>query len=164
MQTELQKGTSLDDIRKKIFKGEIQAKVSKQLQKKKYFRTERIQRKKWDVTQMLNKYVAKPVDAVDEQYLTTPKALTPVEVFAKAKEELDGSPVLDRSVYKLNDKQLLVRTHMLILFLLQKDLFVGTTLNFRNIFLGTCDKACWQDKGSSSYRFLRANYSPLGII
>ncbi|KAF3431222.1 hypothetical protein FNV43_RR25952 [Rhamnella rubrinervis] len=107
LQMELQKGTSLDDIRKKITKGEIQAKVAKQLRSKKY-RTERIQRKKWDVMRILNKYAAKPVDAVDEQHLTTRKAMTPVEVFAKAKEEQDGSPVLNRSIFKLNDKELLV--------------------------------------------------------
>lgn len=130
MQTELQKGTSLDDIRKKIIKGEIQVKVAKQLQNKKNFTTEKIQRKKWDVMQILSKYVSKPVDAVDEQHLTTPKALTPVEVYAKAKEEQDGSPVLNRSIYKLSDKELVVRTRMLITFPSTKGFVLGTTLNF----------------------------------
>lgn len=111
-------------------KGEIETNVAKQLQSKKYIRTKRIQRKKWDIMQILNKYVTEPVD---EQHLTTPKALTPVEVFAEAKEEQDNSSVLNRSIYKLNDKGLLVRTR-LILFLLHKDLFMRTTLNLRNIF------------------------------
>lgn len=127
---ELQKGTSLDDIRSKITKGDIETNVAKQLQKKKYFRTKRIQRKKWDIIQILNKYVTEPVD---EQHLATPKALTPVEIFAKVKEEQDGSSILNRSIYKFNDKELLVRTR-LILFLLHKDLFMRTTLNLRNIF------------------------------
>ncbi|KAH7515688.1 hypothetical protein FEM48_Zijuj10G0053100 [Ziziphus jujuba var. spinosa] len=105
LQMELQKGASLDDIRKKITKGEIQTTVAKQLQSKKYFRTERIQRKKWDLMQIINKYEAKSVYA--EQPIT-PKALTAVELFAKAKEEQDGSPVLNRSIYKINDKELLV--------------------------------------------------------
>lgn len=109
---ELQKGASLDDIRKKITKGEIQTTVAKQLQSKKYFRTERIQRKKWDLMQIINKYEAQSVYA--EQPIT-PKALTAVELFAKAKEEQDGSPVLNRSIYKINDKELLVRNYMLIL-------------------------------------------------
>ena len=106
MQKELEKGTSLEEIRKKITKGEIETKVAKQLQSKKVFRRERIQRKKRDLTHILNKNVAKPVD---QKFTIEPKALTAVELFAKAKEEQDGAPVLNKSIFKLEDKELLVR-------------------------------------------------------
>ncbi|PON44874.1 Pyruvate, phosphate dikinase [Parasponia andersonii] len=105
LQKELEKGTSLEEIRKKITKGEIQIKVAKQLKSKKYFRSEQIQRKKRDLTHILNKYVAKPVD---ENVSIKPKALTAVELFAKAMEEQEGGPVLNRSIFKFQDKELLV--------------------------------------------------------
>lgn len=106
LQIELDKGVSLDDIRKKIVKGDIKTKASKQLNKK-IFNDERIQRKKWDLTQILNKHVAKAVEALEAKPLA-PKPLTAVEHFAKSKEELDGSPVLNKKLYELGDKQLLV--------------------------------------------------------
>lgn len=114
---EIQKGASLDDIQKKITKGKIQTGVAKQLKSKKHFGTEKIQRKKWDLMQILNKYEAKPVHA--EQPIT-PKALTAVELFAKEKEEQDSSPVLNRSIYKINDKELLVRNYMFDTFICKK--------------------------------------------
>jgi alpha-glucan,water dikinase len=50
LQIELEKGASLDEIQKKITKGEIQTKVAKQLrQRKKYFSVEKSQRKKRDL-------------------------------------------------------------------------------------------------------------------
>lgn len=103
---ELEKGVSLDEIRKKIIKGEIKTKVAKQLKDKKYFRVERIQRKTRDLMHILNKYTAKPVD---EKISVKPKALTAVELFAKAKEEKDGGPVLNSSIFKIDNKELLVR-------------------------------------------------------
>lgn len=106
MQFELEKGASLDEIRKKIAKGEIQAKVAKQLHHKKYFTPEKIQRKKRDFTQLITKYV---VESVKEPDSSQPKALTVVENFAKTKEEQDGGRVLNKKIYKLADKELLVR-------------------------------------------------------
>lgn len=52
LQLELDKGVSIDEIRKKITKGEIQTKVSR-----KPFIVERIQRKKRDVIELINKNV-----------------------------------------------------------------------------------------------------------
>ncbi|XP_062110381.1 alpha-glucan water dikinase, chloroplastic isoform X2 [Humulus lupulus] len=104
LQKELEKGTSLEEIRKKVTKGEIQTKVAKQQKGKKNYRTNRIQRKKRDLVQILNKYVAKPVE---QSFSIKPKALTAVELFVKEKEEQDG-PVLNRIMFKLEDKELLV--------------------------------------------------------
>lgn len=107
MQSELDKGVSLDEIKKKITKGEIQTKVSKQLKTKKYFRVERIQRKKRDLMQLLNKYPVKSEEKI--KIPAEPKALTTIELFANAVEEQDGSSVLNKKIYKLAGKELLVR-------------------------------------------------------
>ncbi|CAK7332617.1 unnamed protein product [Dovyalis caffra] len=105
LQTELDKGVTVDEIRKKIAKGEIQSKVSKQLQTKRYFISERIQRKKRDLTQLVNKHAAK---SVEEKASVESKVLKAVELFAKEKEEQDGGAVLNKKIFKIADKQLLV--------------------------------------------------------
>uniref|UniRef100_A0A5B6YGN2 alpha-glucan, water dikinase n=1 Tax=Davidia involucrata TaxID=16924 RepID=A0A5B6YGN2_DAVIN len=104
LQIELNKGTSLDEIRKKITKGEIQTKVAKQPEKKSYFTDERIQRKKRDLMQLLNKYAS---GSVEENISIKPQALSTIELFAKAKEE-QGGPVLNKKIYELADKEILV--------------------------------------------------------
>lgn len=103
---ELEKGASLDEIRKKITKGEIQTKVAKQLKTKKYFRAERIQRKKRDLVQLINRNVA---ENIVEQVIDAPKALTVIEHYANAREEYESGPVLNKTIYKLGDNDLLVR-------------------------------------------------------
>uniref|UniRef100_A0A2P2LZP5 alpha-glucan, water dikinase n=1 Tax=Rhizophora mucronata TaxID=61149 RepID=A0A2P2LZP5_RHIMU len=105
LQTELERGLSLDDVRKKIMKGEIRTKVAKQLQNKNYFSIERIQRKKRDLGQLIIKYAAAPVE---ERYSVEPEALTSVELFAQKKEGLDGGAVLNKQIFKLADNKLLV--------------------------------------------------------
>ncbi|GLT86487.1 hypothetical protein SLE2022_046260 [Rubroshorea leprosula] len=105
LEAELQKGVSLDEIRKKITKGEIATKVSTKLKEKKYFRVERIQRKKRDLMQLLNKHAVK---STVEKISREPHSLTVIELFAKAKEEEDLSPVLNKKLYKLADKEVLV--------------------------------------------------------
>ncbi|KAL9251171.1 Alpha-glucan water dikinase, chloroplastic-like protein, partial [Drosera capensis] len=105
LQVELDKGSSLDEIRQKIIKGDIQTKVSKQLEKKSYFTPERIQRKKRDVMEMLNKYVP---ELVEERTFVKQKVFTAVELFADATER-DAGPKLFKKIYNLGDKQLLVR-------------------------------------------------------
>ncbi|XWS34753.1 hypothetical protein CRYUN_Cryun21dG0064500 [Craigia yunnanensis] len=104
LQSELEKGVSLDEIRKKITKGEIETKVSKQPQSKRYFIVKRIQRKERDLMQILNKHSVK---SVEECISVEPKLLTAVERFAKEKE-LDGTPVMNKKIYKLGDRELLV--------------------------------------------------------
>ncbi|XP_038994051.1 alpha-glucan water dikinase, chloroplastic-like [Hibiscus syriacus] len=107
LQSELETGVSLDEIRMKITKGEIETKVSKQLQNKRYFSPERIQRKQRDLMQLLNKHAVKPVEETQESISVETKPLTAVERFAREKE-LDGSPVMNKKIYKLGEKELLV--------------------------------------------------------
>ncbi|XP_010248573.1 PREDICTED: alpha-glucan water dikinase, chloroplastic isoform X2 [Nelumbo nucifera] len=104
LQMELDKGTSLEEIRNKIVKGEIQTKVSKQLKNKNYFTIERIHRKKRDFMQYLNKHAAESVKDLPVQL----RALTTIEIFSKAKEEQDGGVILNKKIFKLGDKELLV--------------------------------------------------------
>lgn len=113
LQAELGKGVSVDEIRKKISKGEIKTNVSKQLQNKRYFSTERIQRKGRDLAQLINRHSAKSVEdraskSVEEKASIEPKVLKAVELFAKEKEEHDGGAVLNKKIFKLADKELLV--------------------------------------------------------
>lgn len=102
---ELEKGASLDEIRKKIIKGEIQTKVAKQLKTKKYFRAERIQRKKRDLVQLINRHVA---ENIVEQVIDAPKALTVIENYANAREEYESGLVLNKAIYKIDNNSLLV--------------------------------------------------------
>ncbi|KAL2344367.1 hypothetical protein Fmac_005652 [Flemingia macrophylla] len=102
---ELEKGVSLDEIRKKIIKGEIQTKVAKQLKTKKYFRAERIQRKKRDLMQLINRTVAENTVV---QFVDAPKALTVIENYANAREEYESGLVLNMAIFKLGNDSLLV--------------------------------------------------------
>ncbi|XP_034899936.1 alpha-glucan water dikinase, chloroplastic isoform X3 [Populus alba] len=113
LQTELYKGVSIDEIQKKITKGEIKTEESKQLQNKRYFSNERIQRKKWDIMQLVNKHAAKSVEdkvskSAEGKASVESKVLKAVELFAKKKEEHDGGAVLNKKIFKLADKELLV--------------------------------------------------------
>ncbi|XP_011034107.1 PREDICTED: alpha-glucan water dikinase, chloroplastic-like isoform X3 [Populus euphratica] len=112
LQTELYKGVSIDEIQKKITKGEIKTE-SKQLQNKSYFSNERIERKKWDIMQLVNKHAAKSVEdkvskSAKGKASVESKVLKAVELFAKKKEEHDGGAVLNKKIFKLGDKELLV--------------------------------------------------------
>uniref|UniRef100_A0A1D1ZGH5 Alpha-glucan water dikinase, chloroplastic n=1 Tax=Anthurium amnicola TaxID=1678845 RepID=A0A1D1ZGH5_9ARAE len=105
LQLELDKGISLEELRKKIMKGNIQSKVSKQLEKKNYFTIERIQRKKRDIMQLINKYT--PDDA-KKRISYTSRTPTILESFAKSKEEQDGDHIVYKKSFKLDNKELLV--------------------------------------------------------
>jgi alpha-glucan,water dikinase len=118
LQTELYKGVSIDEIQKKITKGEIKTE-SKQLQNKRYFSNERIQRKKWDIMQLVNKHAAKSVEdkvskSAEGKASVESKVLKAVELFAKKKEEHDGGAVLNKKIFKLADKELLVQDELII--------------------------------------------------
>ncbi|KAL8227483.1 hypothetical protein R6Q57_015067 [Mikania cordata] len=105
LQMELEKGNSLDEIRKKITKGEIKTKVQKQLGKKKYFIPERINRKKRDVMQLLRKPI--PV-SVKEKSSTKPKDLSALQIFFNAIPKQIDTNILNKKTYRLADKELLV--------------------------------------------------------
>lgn len=109
LQMELDKGTSLDEIRKRIAKGEVQTKVAKKLERKSYSTPERIQRKNRDLTNIINKcatnkYAAEPGEKIPQK----PKPLSAVEVFAEAKEAQEGAQVVKKKIFQIADKQLLV--------------------------------------------------------
>uniref|UniRef100_A0A0E0HRB7 alpha-glucan, water dikinase n=2 Tax=Oryza nivara TaxID=4536 RepID=A0A0E0HRB7_ORYNI len=103
LQSELDKGTSVEQLRNKILKGNIETKVSKQLKDKKYFSVERIQRKKRDIVQLLKKH--KPT--VMEAQAETPKQPTVLDLFTKSLQEQDNCEVLSRKLFKFGDKEIL---------------------------------------------------------
>eukprot|EP00262_Sarcandra_glabra_P002083 TRINITY_DN1233_c0_g2_i1.p1 TRINITY_DN1233_c0_g2~~TRINITY_DN1233_c0_g2_i1.p1 ORF type:complete len:1456 (+),score=336.06 TRINITY_DN1233_c0_g2_i1:107-4474(+) len=105
LQVELDQGTSLDAIRKKITKGNVQSKVSKQVQTKRSFTVKRIQRQKRDIMKLVNKYAA---SEVVKELPVTPKAPTAIELFSKTKEEQDGAPIINKKHFKMGDKEVLV--------------------------------------------------------
>ncbi|XP_075494611.1 alpha-glucan water dikinase, chloroplastic-like isoform X1 [Primulina tabacum] len=105
LQVELDKGSSLEDIQKKIVKGEIKTQVAKQLAKKKFFMVERIQRKNRDVMQLLTKFSSEPKEL--NVYSET-QVLSEVQQFVKEKENHIADPVLCKKIYKIADKELQV--------------------------------------------------------
>lgn len=106
LQVELEKGKSIEAIRNKIAKGEKKANVSKNPDKQRFSNVERIQRKKRDLMQLLNKYTPGPIKETVSPKLPT---LSAVDLFCKAKEEQSGGPALRKNIFKLSDKELLVR-------------------------------------------------------
>lgn len=105
LQHELGRGVSLTKLRQKLMKGNVQSKVSAQLKSKKYFTAERIQRKKRDIMQFLNKYSPESPPA---NVLAVPKTLTAMEALSKDLEERDGGQMLNKRIFKIGDKELLV--------------------------------------------------------
>ena len=111
LKRELGKGISLAELRERIMKGSIQTEVSKQLKTKKYFTVERIQRKKRDTSLLINKYSCKP----DEVKISpSARAPTGLELYAKGIEDRDGGRVLNRKLFKLGDKELMVSSMKLL--------------------------------------------------
>uniref|UniRef100_A0A0E0LBX9 Uncharacterized protein n=1 Tax=Oryza punctata TaxID=4537 RepID=A0A0E0LBX9_ORYPU len=103
LQAELDKGTSVEQLRKNILKGNVETKVSKQLKDKKFFSVERIQRKKRDIVQLLKKH--KPT--VIEAQVETPKQPTVLDLFTKSLQEQDNCEILSRKLFKFGDKEIL---------------------------------------------------------
>jgi alpha-glucan,water dikinase len=85
---------------------EHEKKVSKQEKKKKKYSVERIQRKNRDITQLLNKH--KP-GVTKEQVQAAPKQPTVLDLFTKSLQEGDDCDVLSRKLFKIGDKEILVR-------------------------------------------------------
>ncbi|KAJ0491057.1 putative alpha-glucan, water dikinase [Helianthus annuus] len=105
LQRELEKGNSLDDVRKKITKGEIKTEVLQKLGKKIYRTPERITRKKRDVMQLLRKSI--PVSE-EEKISVKPKDLSALQIFSKIVAEQNDTNILNKKTYRLADKELLV--------------------------------------------------------
>ncbi|KAJ0727233.1 putative alpha-glucan, water dikinase [Helianthus annuus] len=105
LQRELEKGNSLDDVRKKITKGEIKTEVLQKLGKKIYRTPERITRKKRDVMQLLRKSIAV---SEEEKISVKPKDLSALQIFSKTIAEQSDTNILNKKTYRLADKELLV--------------------------------------------------------
>lgn len=103
LQIELEKGASLDEIRHKITKGEMKTKATP---KKKNI-VERIQRKKRDLMQLINKYVAGS-ETGQEKISVKPKSLTVVELYSETKKEEDVGSILSKKIVNLSGMELLV--------------------------------------------------------
>lgn len=115
---EVARGVSVEDLRFKLTKKKGEEKLEepippksrsnlsvKQSLKKKYPKTERIQRKKRDVLQILHKHNS---PSVKDKISFTPKALTAVQLYVKEKEEQGDGTLLSKKVFKLGDKEILV--------------------------------------------------------
>ncbi|CAL5038507.1 unnamed protein product [Urochloa decumbens] len=103
LQAEVDKGISVDQLRKKILKGNIESKVSKQLKNKKYFSVERIQRKKRDIMQLLTKHKH---SFIEEHVEVAPKQPTVLDLFTKSLEK-DDCEVINRKLFKFGGKEIL---------------------------------------------------------
>ncbi|KAK1269948.1 hypothetical protein QJS04_geneDACA005079 [Acorus gramineus] len=108
LQLELDKGTSLDEIRKKIIKGDVHTKVSRQLKAKRYFTPDRIQRKKRDITQFLNKFPSPMLEKSENKVADTLETPSGLELCSKAREEQDDGCILNKKLFRIDDKEILV--------------------------------------------------------
>ncbi|KAI7742011.1 hypothetical protein M8C21_024078, partial [Ambrosia artemisiifolia] len=118
---EIAKGSSLEDIRTRLTKkdgtsskqdtnaseGQKQTKVQKQVKKKNYS-VQRIQRKKRDLLQLLNKHIPVSMKSAEEKTSMKPKSLSAVELYSKAIEEQIDVDVINKKTYKFADEELLV--------------------------------------------------------
>ncbi|RAL51823.1 hypothetical protein DM860_010541 [Cuscuta australis] len=107
LQLELKKGVTLEELRKRIVKGEIKTKVSKQLENKSYFTIERIQRKPRDIDQLINRDVSQSGSEL-QQNVSQYQTLSKIELFVKAKEEEVDGHVLYKKLYKISNCELMV--------------------------------------------------------
>ncbi|CAG7899970.1 unnamed protein product [Brassica rapa] len=124
LREEMMRGASVEDLRRKLLKKddtsdspesketsssghESEKQVSKQPKQKKHFSTEKIQRKGRDLNKLICKHAA---DSVEPEYKSSsePRALTTLEMYAKAKEEQESSPVFSKKTFKLEGSTILV--------------------------------------------------------
>lgn len=106
LQEEVNKGITVEELKKKILKGNIKTKVSRQLEKKNYFSVERVQRKKRDIVQYLTKYSS---ELVEEKPYTSPERATSVlNFFSEAIEANQNTSILNKKNFKLGNEELMV--------------------------------------------------------
>ncbi|XP_010458437.1 PREDICTED: alpha-glucan water dikinase 1, chloroplastic [Camelina sativa] len=121
---EMMRGASVEDLRAKLLKKdntnespksndtsssgrETQTKVSKQPERKKNYRIEKIQRKGRDLNKLIYKHVADFVEPKSNSS-NEPRSLTTLEIYAKAKEEQETTPVFSKKTFKLEGSAILV--------------------------------------------------------
>ncbi|MQL81206.1 hypothetical protein Taro_013680, partial [Colocasia esculenta] len=105
LQLELEKGISLEELRKNLRHGDYQSNVSKQPDEKRHYTVGRTQCKKRDITQIISKHVP---EAKKDNISHTPKTPTVLESYLQSKEEEDGGNVSYKKTFKLDNKELLV--------------------------------------------------------
>lgn len=106
LQKEVNKGITVEELKKKILKGNIETKVSRQLEKNNYFSVERVQRKKRDIVQYLTKYSS---ELVEEKPYTSPERATSVlNFFSEAIEANQNTAILNKKNFKLGNEELMV--------------------------------------------------------
>ncbi|XP_020589456.1 alpha-glucan water dikinase, chloroplastic isoform X2 [Phalaenopsis equestris] len=120
LQLKLEKGTSLDEIRKRIVKGSIKSQAAKKLEDKQHFTIERVLRKSRDLTQFINKNSFQPEEG---KAFDSKRTLTTVELWSKGLEERFDGLIITRKLFKLDDMELMV--------------LVANTEGKMKVFLGT---------------------------
>ncbi|KAJ4808981.1 Glucan water dikinase [Rhynchospora pubera] len=105
LQVEVDKGITIKELKNKILKGNIESKVSRQLQKKSYFSVERVQRKKRDIMQYLTKYAPESVE--EKSYLSPEKATSVLNFFYEAIEANQSSVILNKKIFKLGNEEVM---------------------------------------------------------
>ncbi|CAD5312348.1 unnamed protein product [Arabidopsis thaliana] len=124
LREEMMRGASVEDLRAKLLKKdnsnespksngtsssgrEEKKKVSKQPERKKNYNTDKIQRKGRDLTKLIYKHVADFVEP-ESKSSSEPRSLTTLEIYAKAKEEQETTPVFSKKTFKLEGSAILV--------------------------------------------------------
>ncbi|CDY20967.1 BnaA08g25580D [Brassica napus] len=95
LREEMMRGASVEDLRRKLLKKDDKKRVSKQPKQKKHFSSEKIQRKGRDLDTLICKHVADVVESKSKSS-SEPRALTTLEMYAKAKEEQESTPVFSK--------------------------------------------------------------------
>lgn len=103
LENKLSEGMSLADLRKKLQSGDTQKKAADRIGKPETF--QRIQRKKRDILQMLNKF---PDKKENIKVSVEPEKRSALALCSQVMEALDGGSVLQKKIFKFGDKELLV--------------------------------------------------------
>ncbi|KAG6422613.1 hypothetical protein SASPL_119192 [Salvia splendens] len=83
----------------------IQSKVPKKQAQKTNFSNEKVQRKKRDIMSLLTKFTP---ESIKENISPSPEVLSPIKQFSMDKEVHIDGPIMNKKIYKLGDKELLV--------------------------------------------------------
>ncbi|KAD2393750.1 hypothetical protein E3N88_40727 [Mikania micrantha] len=118
---EIARGSSVENIRTRLTKkdgtsskqnndiliGNTQTKAQKPMERK-TTSIQRIQRKKRDLMELLNKHIPVYVKPLEEKTSMKPKTLSALELYTKSIEEQSDIDILNKKAYKLTNEELLV--------------------------------------------------------
>jgi alpha-glucan, water dikinase len=159
LQQELNKGITIEELKKKIMKGDIKTKVSRQLENKNYFSVERVQRKKRDIAQYLTKY---PFDNVEEKPPASPERATSVlNFFSEAIEAKHNSAILNKKTFKLGNEEIMVGNEKMMLCEIIITKYFHLELN---LFLSFCLKVIVTNTSGKINVHLATTYKALLIL